>query len=92
MSEADSGRPAPLQYYEVTAQALLMHLMDGNAFRVTDGLPRDAKLVDCGYSPYQQMFYITVESEEFEEDIPEAGEIPQGEVTFETIDPEALDD
>lgn len=84
MSEADSGRPAPLKYYEVSAQALLFHLMDGNAFRVTDGLPEDAELVDAGYNPRRQLFYLTVESEEFV-DIMEAGEIPQGEVEFEAI-------
>lgn len=83
----DSGRPAPLRYYEVSAQALMLHLTDGNAFQVTDGLPKDAKLVDCGYSHVRQLFYITVESEEYE-DVHEGGEIPQGEVTFEAIDPE----
>lgn len=77
-----TDRPVRLRHYPITAQALLLGFQTGNVTEVIDGVPQGADLVDCGYVPERQQFYLTVEHESFDR-VPEGHEIPEGEITFE---------
>lgn len=82
----ESGRPVPLRYYEVSAQALMLELVEGNATRVVEGIPRGADLRDAGYDPERQVFYLTVEHEDFDP-VHEAEPIPKDTATMQEIRP-----
>ena len=79
-----TDRPARLKLYEVSAQALVLSLQTNNVTKVTDGIPDDGSLVDFGYHPERQVFYLTVEHESFNK-IREGESIPTGTVTVEEI-------
>lgn len=77
-------RPAPLKFYEISAQALVLALQTGNVTKVLDGIPSGADLVDYGYEPQRQIFYVTVEHESFD-DVHEGERIPNGTVDVQEV-------
>lgn len=52
---------APLRRVEISREALAEHLTTRNAWEVVDGIPQDTDVVDAGYDPTDQLFYLTVE-------------------------------
>ena len=79
-----SDRPKRMKFFEVSAQALVLTLQTNNVTKVTDGIPDDGSLVDFGYDPERQIFYLTAEHESFDE-VHEGERIPTGTVTVEEI-------
>jgi hypothetical protein len=86
MADADeSGRPAGLRLYEFSAQALLLGMQTGSIREVVDGIPKGADLVDAGYIPERQVFYLTVEHPDFDA-VHEGASIPQETITVHSPD------
>lgn len=71
-----------LRQYEISAQALPFLFRTGNVVEIIDGMPSGAEVVDAGYDYRNQVFYLTVEHESFEE-VYEAEPIPQGQIEIE---------
>lgn len=85
-----SERPAPLRYYEITAQVLPHLFRDGSITHVTDGVPAGAELRNYGYDPQAEVFYVTLEHESFDT-VPEGEPIPTETVEVEDIGHELRD-
>lgn len=83
-TQASSEEGRRLRQFQVSPWGLLVHLRDGYACRVQDGIPNTAEPVDMGYDPREQLFYLTVEHESFDP-VPEGQPVPIGTVTFEEI-------
>lgn len=73
-----------LRRIEIRPEVLAMHLVTGSTYRVTDGIPDGAEVVDAGYDPAEGVFYLTLEHRSWTL-VTEGEDIPTMDVTFKEL-------
>lgn len=55
-----------LKLFEFSKREMLNLFEDGHTVEISNGIPSDAEINECGYDRDRQLFYLTMEHESFE--------------------------